>query len=171
MRVYFTERTMNAAELRAQLLSARLAKGGSDAALDALRAMNPHIADFDAIPAGTTLLVPQAPGFKISATSSTMGDLLDALRARLVESIDSATQDAKRGGEARGAEREAVAAAMRVAAVKRAIDADAELKEQVAQALAQMDADRKSEEQSLEALGETAKAALAEVDALRKLFG
>jgi hypothetical protein len=37
--------------------------------------------------------------------------------------------------------------------------------------LAQLDADRKSEEQSLEALGRTAKAALAEVDALRKLFG
>ena len=85
MRVYCTDRKMNLAELRAQLLSARLAKAGGEAALDALRAMNPHVADFDAIPAGTTLLVPSAPGFKVSATSSTMGEMLDGLRARLVE--------------------------------------------------------------------------------------
>ena len=59
---------------------------------------------------------------------------------------------------------------MRTAAVKRAIDADPELKQQVAQALEQMEAERKSEEQSLDALGATAKAALAEIDVLRKRF-
>jgi len=126
MRVLLAERKMNVADLRTLLLSARLAKSGSDAAIEALRTLNPHVADLDSIPAGTALLVPEGPGFKVSATASTIGDVLDGFRELLAKSTDAATQNTKRGNDARGSERDAVAAAMRTAAVKRAIDADLE---------------------------------------------
>ena len=152
------------------LLSARLNATQSGAAIEQLQSLNPHV-DLRRLKAGTMLLVPEGPGFKISATSSVQGQALEGLREVLEKGLGAAAEKLKAGNAARAAERAEVNAVMRLAVVKRTIDSDADLKQQAADSIKTFREDDQQAEESERALGATTKAGLAKLAEIDKLIG
>jgi hypothetical protein len=152
------------------LLSARLSSGQADSALAALQALNPH-ADFKKLRAGTVLLVPDAPSFKASASDSVAGETFDGFQQLVRSALGSATENLKAGNLERAGERDEVIEVTKRAAVKRIIDADAELKQQVTDATKAFKEDQQQAEQAEQDLAAASKAALAKLAELKKLLG
>ena len=69
MRVVKIEEKADSQSLSALLLKANLSTIQSEKALAALQALNPHV-DITKVPAGTVLLVPDTPSFKVSASGA-----------------------------------------------------------------------------------------------------
>lgn len=99
-------------------------------ALEQLKTVNPHV-DFKKIEPGTVLLIPDTPGFRDAESASVTGDAFDALREQIVVSVAAAASRLRGGYEALRAEQKEVAVVLKSAAVKRAIETDADLKPQI----------------------------------------
>ena len=154
--------------LSARLLKANLSSPQSEKALESLRALNPH-ADIRDVPAGTVLLVPDTPGFKVSESDPVLGDALGELQRIIQTALDQAATNLKASRAARAAERAEITAVLKGDALNRLIESDSELKQQVAdasRALKEEEAD-----QAEEVLARTSKAALAKIAELRKRGG
>jgi len=166
MRVITIEEKADSKSLSARLLKANLSTIQSEKALAALQALNPHV-DITKVPAGTVLLVPDLPSFKVSASDSVLGDALGEFQQIVRTALEQAAANLKASTAARAAERADVAAVLESAALKRVIKSDSELKQQVADASKAL----KEEEQAGQAeetLARASKAALAKIAELRK---
>ncbi len=151
--------------LSARLLKANLSSPQSEKALASLRALNPHT-DMRDMPAGTVLLVPDTPGFKVSESDPVLGDPLGELQKIVQTALDQAAGNLKANRAARAAERAEITAVLKGDAIRRLMDLDGELKQQVAdvsKVLKEEEAD-----QAEEVLARTSKAALAKINELRK---
>lgn len=155
-------------DLRA--LSTRLLgeEAGRSSALDKLKDLNPHV-DFKTIEPGTVLLIPDAPGFRDAESSSVTGDAFDALREQMLASVEAATSRLRGGFDALLTEQKEVAAVLKSAAVRRAIEADPDLKPQIeaaTQVFKQDQQQARDVEKTLQTLQEQAAAELAALAAL-----
>jgi hypothetical protein len=153
-------------------LGAKLLKQGAAAevALDSLKQLNPHV-DFKKIEAGTILLVPDRPGFRKSGTDLVGGDAFDTLSEELKGAVDRAAARVQEGYDALAAERKDVTAAMKLAAFKRALEADPDLKPQAEEATQTFRQDQEQAKSAGEALKAIRADANEALDELARLLG
>jgi hypothetical protein len=142
--------------------------------LETLEKLNPHV-DFTKVEPGTVILVPDNP-----AGPGDTGDKDDRsiqakafadLRVEVAGALDASSARVRRGYDVLAEEAKEVTATLKSAPIKRAIEADQELKVQVDAAAAvfkQDAADAKSAEQTLRSIKERMDQ---ELDALAKLLG
>ena len=153
-------------------LSARLfgADGHADGAIDKLTQLNPHI-DFKKIAAGTVLLIPEDAGLRPGQTVSVTGDAFAVLREQMLASLDAASTRVRDGYDARLAEQKDLASALSSAAMKRAIEIDADLKPQVDAALQTFKDDQQQAKLANDTLKAFQQQAGAELDRIAKMLG
>jgi hypothetical protein len=160
----------NLQALGTRLLSSSLAGGQTDPALAALQALNPHV-DLNKVTAGTVLLVPDTPNFDASASDPVSGDVIDDFRAMVSEGLAAAATRLKVANEARSVQRADVTAVLKLAAVKKAIEANADLKAEVEEGLKASKDDAQQATEAEKILESATKGALAELTSLANLLG
>ncbi|WP_441237672.1 hypothetical protein [Bradyrhizobium sp. 930_D9_N1_4] len=156
-----------------KLLLANLSQVRSDAALKALQEANPH-ADLNKLARGTVLFVPDAPGFKVSTTSSATEGPLAALHDLLDQTLSLALEETAAGNSARLADQEQTVKAFDDGAVKKAIsdpNIGGQVRESVNAVRKGFEADRELGARAEKNLTETGKAAIAKLNELGKIFG
>lgn len=143
----------------------------ASAMFERVKALNPHV-DFDRIPAGTVLLVPDAPESRAGgeAVRSPGSDGFEAVAQDALAGLKAASERAASAGEASAADRAAFTAVLKTAAVKRLIESDPLLKAQVEQATRTFDADRGAVQEAARQIELVAKTASEELAALKKLL-
>ena len=134
--------------------------------------LNPHV-DFKKLETGTVLLIPDPPAAAGAAAEglSIQGQAFEDLRVEVSKALEASGARVRRGYEALSEEAKELNATLKLAAVKRAVDADPELKQQVDAAAAvfkQDAADAKTADQTLRAIQQQA---TDELSALSKLLG
>ena len=169
MRMLVIKEATDLSGLRSRLLNARLSGEQASAALENLRALNPHM-DLSAVGAGTVLFVPDAPGFKVSGSTSMPGEALAEFQKLVRGALGEAAKRMKEGNAVQTEERNNVAAALRTAAIKRILESDEALKEQAAQVVSTAKLEQQRSERAEEALAEASKAALSKLRAIGKLL-
>ena len=157
-------------------LSASLAadSGGASAEtaaanLSALGRLNPHVADLDRVPAGTVVFVPagsKSRGDGESIVEQSFGQFSEHVR----QAVEASAKRVDAGHAALAEQQKEVVAALRSAAVKRQIDADADLQQQVKDAEAVFKADQQAARTAEQAFETLPKDVAAELAALAKLF-
>lgn len=149
----------------------RGAKGASrDASLDKLRQLNPHL-DLTQLKAGAVLLVPDLPDLDDAGGESIGGEAFAGFIAEVEDGWSSAALRARRAQARLDDDAAALGEALKSPAVKRIIEADAELKPQLAAAQAALKADRERAASALQQLEAAQAATKVELAELRKLFG
>jgi hypothetical protein len=156
--------------LGATLLDARFGDAQADAALERVKALNPHV-DFQKIAPGTVLFVPDAPGLKATAGTAPQSAPLDDFRALLSGALGDAASRLKEGNTARAAGRADLSAALKSAAFKRVTGEDSDIAKQVSEAQDAMASEERADKQAEENLATVSKAALAALTQLRKVSG
>ena len=128
-----------------QALSVRLLKkpaGGkgkagahevSQATLDQVKRLNPHV-DFQRLEADTVLLLPDSPELNDKDSQSLAGNSFEDFAAHTSEGFQAVVQSKRLSAEALGADRAAVNATLKIAAVGNQIKSDSLLKNQVEEA-------------------------------------
>ena len=157
-----------------QTLGTRLGKDRTGQTFEAIEKLNPHV-DFTRVEPGTVILVPDPPRAADDDADdkdrSIQGRAFDDLREIVGSGLEASSARVRRGYEVLSAEAKEVTAALKSAPVKRAVDADPELKAQVESAAAvfkQDTADAKNAEQTLKSMKERMDE---ELNALAKLLG
>lgn len=169
MRVVKIEEKADSKSLSALLLKANLSATQTERALAALRVTNPHV-DIAKVPAGTILVVPDTPSFKVSASDPVLGDALVEFQRIVRATLDQAGADLKASSAARAAERADIVAVLKGAPLRRIIESDSALKQQVADATKALQEEERAD-QAEETLARASKAALAKIAELRKSLG
>ena len=142
----------------------------SQATLDQVKWLNPHIEDFQRLEAGAALLLPDAPDLNARDSLSPDGNSFETFAAHASEGFKAVAQRMRLSAEALAGDRAAVTAALKIAAVKRQIDSDPLLQKQLDEASSEFtDAQKKAQEAAgqVEAMQ---KEMGAELDALRKML-
>ena len=142
-------------------------QAGSKIALERLQALNPHV-DFAKIEPGTVVFVPDAPG---AAAPSVQGGAFAALHEQFLASVDAVGLRVRGGYEALGAERQSVSAALKLAAARRAIENDPDLKAQLDAAAEVFKQDQAQAKAANDTLRVVHQQAASELGALAKLLG
>lgn len=141
----------------------------SQATLDQVKRLNPHV-DFQRIEAGTVLLLPDSPELNAKDSQSPGGDAFEDFVAHTSEGFKAVTQRMGLNAEALAADRTAVNATLKIAAVKRQIESDPLLQKQLDEANSEFtDAQKKAQEAAgqVEAMQKDVNA---ELEALRKML-
>lgn len=170
MRILSIEKETDLQALRSELLSTRLAAGKAESALASLQALNPHV-DLNKLAAGTVLLVPDTPSFKASASSSVAADVFDGFEQLVRSGLDAAAAKLKAGNEARAAQHADVAAVLKTSTVKRVIESDAELKQQLEAETKTFKEDQQRAAEAEQMLQDATKGARMDLAFLSKLLG
>ena len=165
MRTFTVTRDMDLATLGRELLGRALDARRTAAALQQLRALNPHV-DLDRLPAGTVLLVPEGPDFEPAATNAVHGGPLDDLEQLVQRALQGAAEAMRDGNLRRAAGRAEVSRALDANEVRRILDGDAELQARATKTMAVMRDDERLDRQAEEILATASRAAL---DALHVL--
>jgi hypothetical protein len=163
-----TDTTLRA--LGPTLLDARFRGDQVEAALDRLKALNPH-ADPERIPAGTVLFVPDSPAFKASASTSPQAAPIEEFRVMLTGALTDAASRLKAANAVRAAERADLSTVVRSAAFKRAAGDDRDVLQQVSDAQKALATEETEDKQAEESLAGMSKAALAALAQLTKVAG
>ena len=157
-------------------LTAQLASGSGGANPDppaarlaSLQRLNPHIADLDRIPAGTVVLVEDGPDIRV-ATSPVAGGGFSEFAAQVKQAAASAVQRVDAGYGALAEQQKEVAAALKSAAIRKQVDADADLQKLVADSDAAFKADQQSAKAAQETLESLQKGVADELALLAKLL-
>jgi hypothetical protein len=167
MRMFVIKQATDLNGVGTQLLRRTSGEGGAGA-LERLQALNPHV-DFRKLSAGTVLLVPDSPEIKPSA-SRTLGEKpVDALLEDLSHGLKEQAMHVKSAFKSQEDDRAAVASAIKTAAVKRIVESDPQLRDQLKAALQQSNDDRKQAEQTLEQIVGMQELAVGELARLQKL--
>ena len=167
MRMIVIDKTTDLQALTTRLLGAQAGAGTS---LDALKRLNPHV-EFNKLGAGTVLLVPDLPGLRDDRAASVGGAPFDTFSQQLRADFDAAGTRVQAGHAARLTDQKELVALFRGAALKRAFEADPELKAQAdaaAQVFKQDPIDAKAADETLKALKQGLDTELA---AFAKLLG
>ncbi len=147
-------------------------KGGTASAvsLDKLKVLNPHV-DFTKLKAGAVLLVPDLPDLDSDAAGDSIGgEAFAGFVAEVEDGWKSAAARTRRAQSRLDDDAGALAEALKSPAVKRAIDADAELKPQLAAAQAALKAERERAAATLQLIDAVQAATKQELAELTKLF-
>jgi hypothetical protein len=153
------------------LLGARTSSAQATNAIEALKTLNPHVADVKNIKPGTVLLVPDSPHFKASASVPASAGTLDDLQKLTRGGLTAAAARMKAADTARANELSELAGLQKLAAVKRAIDSDPQLKEQLGDAAKAAKAAQQEAAKAEAALDTMLKGATSELNELAKLLG
>ena len=151
MRMIVIEQATDLPALTTRLLGA---KAGAGASLDALKRLNPHV-DFGKLGAGTVLLVPDLPGLRDDRAASLGGGPFDTFSQQLVADFDAAATRVQTGHAARLTDQKELVALFKGSALKRALEADPELKAQAdafGQVFKQDPIDAKAADETLKAM-------------------
>jgi len=168
MRIFITKTDTDLAALSATLLRKPADAG---AALERVRALNPHVEDFQNLAAGTVLILPDTGDIKagagttlgadtVSDLASDLGSGLKAVSSRFTSRVEDVKED-----------RAAVVATVKLAAVKRLIDTDPALAKQLESSDAEYKREQKRVAEAEAQLAEVQKVAVAEFARLQKLIG
>ena len=157
--------------LGGSMLGARVSGAQATNAIDALKTLNPHIANVKNIKAGTVLLVPDSPHFKESASAPALEGPLDDLQKLVRGGLTAAAARMKAANAARAEELSEVAGLQKLAAVKRAMESDPELKEQLGDAARTAKAAQAEATKAETALDTMLEGATTELGDLAKLLG
>lgn len=149
-----------------RVLNARLASGKAEAAIETLRRLNPH-ANLDQLQPGTVLFVPDAPGFKASASVSGQADAFDDFRKLVADGLSQAEEALKTGMGRRADERNETAAGLKAA--RRIVANDQDILKQLDLAEESLARDKELDAKEASEFETTAKAIAAAVDQLGKL--
>ena len=156
--------------LGAALLDARFSGAQADAAMERVKALNPHV-DFQRIAPGTVIFVPDTPGVKATVGTAAQTGPMDEFRALLTGALSDAASRLKDGNAKRAAERSELSAALGSATFKRVTGADRDIAAQVTEAQGAMSNEERTDKQAEESLATVSKAALAALAQLRKVAG
>lgn len=163
-----TDTTLRA--LGPTLLDARFRGEQVEAALDRLKALNPH-ADPERIAAGTVLFVPDHPAFRASASASPQAAPVEEFRVMLTGALTDGASRLKTANATRAAERADLSTVLRSAAFRRAIGDDRDVLQQVSDAQRGMATEETEDRQAEETLAAMSRAALAALAQLTKVVG
>lgn len=139
------------------------------AALERVQALNPHL-DLQHIAAGSVLLLPELPSVNPTAGRPFGGDVFSGLAADARAGLEAATQRIRAGVDDLAADRGAVKAALRTAAVKRIVDGDPTLAKQVDTAGTRSAADQQQAQDALATVEKLSAQVSEELSALARLF-
>lgn len=156
-----------------RLLHANLSNVRSDAALKALREANPH-ADLNKLARGTVLFVPDAPGFKVSTTSSATEGPLTALHDLLDEALRAALEETSAGNSACLADQDQTVKAFDDGTVKKAISDPTigpQIRDSINTVKKGFEADRELAARAEKNITDVGKAAIAKLNELGKTLG
>jgi hypothetical protein len=170
MRMVVIKQDTDLEALKGNLLKARTAAGQADSAFAALQKLNPH-ADFTKLSPGQVLLVPDLPAFKVTASDPVLGGALDQFRQVISDGLDQTATSLKAAHAADDAVRADVTTAFNTPGLKRLIDSDAALKQQVADVTKTFQQDQDQAKQAATDLSSASTAALAKLTQLSKLMG
>lgn len=157
----------------AQTLNTRLGRDLPGRQFETIEKLNPHV-DFTRIEPGTVILVPDAPPAAAGQDDkdrSIQGRAFDDLRELVTGGLESSSARVRRGYDSLVADGKEITAALKSAPVKRAMEADQELKAQVeaaATVFKQDTADAKTADQTLKSIKDRMDE---ELSALAKLLG
>lgn len=143
---------------------------GKQALLQRVEQLNPHVADFERIEAGTVLLIPDVPGLKAGESASVGGQAFDALRAQVGASVEAMGTQVRKGYATMATERADVTAVLRNPALRRVLDSDPDLKPQLEAAAQVFKKDQQNAKDSETMLKTLQQGALAELDVLARLL-
>lgn len=155
-----------------QSLGARLLVGqtGGGKTLETMKQLNPHV-DFSRIAAGSVLLVPEASDLKEGESQSISGEAFDTFAEQALAGLDTVATRVGAAHAKRLADQKELGALLKSAPLKRAIEADAELKAQVDATAAVFKEDQAQAKAADEALKVLKAQMSAELAALGKLLG
>jgi hypothetical protein len=170
VRTFAVKRDTSLQSLSGALLDARYRGPQAEAAVEQLKALNPH-ANLEELKAGTVLFVPDAPGFKSSAATSAQAVPLEEFRALLSNALGDAARNVRSANAARASERADVAAILKSAAFKRLAGSDRELAQQAEDAQKAMKNEETQDKQAEESIAVVGKAALAALAQIGKIVG
>ena len=140
------------------------------ATLDQVERLNPHVVDFQRLEAGTVLLLPDSPELNTKDSQSLAGNGFEDFAAHTSEGFKAVAQRMGLSAEALAADRAAVNAALKIAAVKRQIESDPLLQKQLDEANREF-ADAQKKAQDAAGQIETMQKEMgAELEALRKML-
>lgn len=170
MRMFVIKQETDLEGLSSKLLRGRTSEADAGAAIERVKALNPHV-DFASLSAGTVLLVPDSPEIKESAAASFSGDTLQDVIKDVDSGLKTSGARVKQGFERLSADRTSVSAVLKVAAVKKIVDSDPVLKKQLEAADAQFKEDQKKATAAQKLLEDVQKKAIEELAELQKLLG
>jgi hypothetical protein len=150
----------------------KLLKAGTAAgpALQRIKELNPHVQDLAQLKPGTVLLVPDLPGFEGAAGDSVAGEAFDGFAADASAGLKASSERLRAGMARRDTQRKDVAAVLKSAAVKRALETDPALRKQAEEADARFKAEQKEGTAALAQLSAMDEALTAEFANLAKMF-
>ena len=139
------------------------------ALLDQVKRLNPHV-DFQRLEAGTVLLLPDSPELNTKDSQSLGGNAFEDFAAHTNEGFKAVAQRMSLSAEALAADRAAVNATLKIAAVKRQIESDPLLQKQLDEANREF-ADAQKKAQDAAGQVETMQKEMgAELEALRRML-
>ncbi|HEV2517991.1 MAG TPA: hypothetical protein VGV07_22255 [Devosia sp.] len=166
MRTMLISEKLDLKALGERVLNARLGPGKAEAAIDTLKRLNPHL-DLDKLQPGTVVFVPDAPGFKPSASVSSEAEVFDDFRKLVTDGLAQAEAGLKAGIGRRADERKETAAGIKAA--RRIVANDPEVLKQLDLADEALARDKELDTEEVAEFEATAKAIAAAVEQLGKL--
>ena len=142
----------------------------SQATLDQVKRLNPHVEDFQHLESGAALLLPDAPDLNARDSLSLDGNGFEAFAAHASEGFKAIAQRMRLSAEALAGDRAAVSALLKIAAVKRQIDSDPLLQKQFEEASSEFAEAQKKAQEAAGQVESMQKEMGAELDALRKML-
>ncbi len=170
MRTFVVTGETDLQSLRGSLIDRRLSAARANAALDRLRALNPHVVLERAV-IGTVLFVPEGREFTARAAASPTQAPLDEFRASLETALNRAAEELKSGLAEREQERSTVKAGLDSDAFKRATAGDERTRQQAADAAKALGEEEAGDRTAAQELDATRAAVLAALAELGKLAG
>jgi hypothetical protein len=165
-----TDQEKDLTALKSRLLSGRLGDARAASAMRALEDLNPHV-DFRKLAAGTVLLVPDSPDFKRSASDSAAGDVVNDLQQLVRSGLEAAAAKLEEGNKERAAERAELTTVLARPAVKRALEADPEIKARLGEVAKRFKEEQRQAIEAERALEAATKGAMAELASLTRMLG
>ena len=170
LRVLMVKEETDVKSLSKTVLTTKLSAAQSEVAIASLAAANPHV-DFEKVPAGTVLIIPDAPSFKANVGDPVHDDSFAAFE-KIVKSGQTSIGDLlETAAAARREERANVTAAFKLAAVQRLAKADPALKEQMDAANAAMKASQEEDAETAKTFAAVQDGITDALETLRKVLG
>lgn len=175
MRLIVIKQASDLQTLSASLLKKPAAGNGdakevSQATLDQVKMLNPHV-DFQRMEAGTVLLLPDNPELSDKDSQSLTGNAFDDFVTDTNAGFKALAQRVRTSADTLAAERAAVNAVLKTAAVKRQIDNDPLLQKQLDEASSEFTDEQKKTQEAIRQVETMQKDMSAELDALKAMLG
>lgn len=140
------------------------------AALQELQQLNPHL-DINNLKPGAVILIPDAPNFNATEGDPVGSGTFEDFQQLVRSGLSDAAERLRSGDAARAADRSEVTATLKSPAIKRLLDSDQDLRQQIAEATKSFKEEQAQEDQDEKAVAASAKAVLAELAELGKVLG